>query len=192
MEVNTFGVVRITKAFLPLLRKSKGRIINITSLAGRTTLQYMGPYFMSKHATVAFNDCLRKELGVWGIRVISIEPDFFATQLTNQKLVDENIDASISLIPNDLRSDYGEKFLDAFIPMKRYLFQFTSSKTKIVIDALDSAITLKYPDSIYEPRGSILTTVLIKIYTTIPYAWQDFVFSAGHYILGFPKPKTAS
>ncbi|GIX77712.1 d-beta-hydroxybutyrate dehydrogenase, mitochondrial [Caerostris extrusa] len=144
LEVNTLGVVRVTQAFLPLLRKSKGRVVNITSMAGRTKFTFMAPYYMSKHAAVAFNDCLRREMEDWGVKVISIEPDFFATQLVNNELVNKTIDQTISFVPDDIRSDYGENYLNSFKTTKNYFFCFKGSNTNIVINDIDSAISLKH------------------------------------------------
>ncbi|GIY55664.1 estradiol 17-beta-dehydrogenase 2 [Caerostris extrusa] len=77
LDVNTLGQVRVTKAFLPLLRKSTGRVVNVNSITGRISLAHITPYTMSKCAAVGFTECLRRELDAWRIKVISIEPEFF-------------------------------------------------------------------------------------------------------------------
>ena len=58
MDVNMYGMVRVTKAFLPLLRKSRGRIVNMASCLGRVAAGYM-PYIMSKFAVEGFSERLR-------------------------------------------------------------------------------------------------------------------------------------
>ena len=58
MNVNIYGMVRVTKALLPLLRKSRGRIVNIASCFGRVALGSI-PYCMSKFAVEGFSDRLR-------------------------------------------------------------------------------------------------------------------------------------
>jgi len=79
-EVNLFGVLQVTQAFLPLLGARKkcshppGRIINISSTSGRIVYPFLGPYSASKHALGAFSDALRRELMLYGIDVIIIEP----------------------------------------------------------------------------------------------------------------------
>lgn len=73
-DVNVLGMCRVTRAFLPLLRKSKGRVVNVASLAGRIAVPGLGIYSMSKHAVVAFSEALRREMLPWGVKVISIEP----------------------------------------------------------------------------------------------------------------------
>ncbi len=73
-EVNVVGVVAVTQAFLPLLKAARGRIVNISSLAGRAALPFLGPYAASKFALEAISDSLRRELWPFGIEVIVIEP----------------------------------------------------------------------------------------------------------------------
>jgi len=75
LEVNLVGQVAVTQAFLPLLRAAPGgRIINITSVAGRAVLPFLGPYAASKFGFEAISDALRRELAPSGIRVVVIEP----------------------------------------------------------------------------------------------------------------------
>ena len=78
-EVNFFGLIDVTKACLPLLGASKdaqnqGKIINISSVSGRRSHPFMAPYSASKFALEAFSDSLRRELLIYGVDVILIEP----------------------------------------------------------------------------------------------------------------------
>uniref|UniRef100_A0A831ZTU2 SDR family NAD(P)-dependent oxidoreductase n=1 Tax=Desulfacinum infernum TaxID=35837 RepID=A0A831ZTU2_9BACT len=72
-EVNVFGHVAVTQAFLPFLRACAGRIINVGSMAGRVSLPFSGPYASSKAALAALTDALRRELAWWKIPVILLE-----------------------------------------------------------------------------------------------------------------------
>ncbi|OIP98451.1 MAG: hypothetical protein AUK55_02850 [Syntrophobacteraceae bacterium CG2_30_61_12] len=74
LEVNVIGHVALTQALLPLLRRTRGRIINIGSIMGRFVMPLSGPYAMSKFAMRAINDAWRRELRPWGIDVVLIEP----------------------------------------------------------------------------------------------------------------------
>ena len=74
LAVNVVGVVAVTQAFLPLLRESRGRIINISSVSGRMAAPFLGPYAASKFALEALSDSLRVEMRHAGIRVVLIEP----------------------------------------------------------------------------------------------------------------------
>jgi NAD(P)-dependent dehydrogenase (short-subunit alcohol dehydrogenase family) len=74
LEVNVVGVIAVTQAFMPLLRAAKGRVINISSVAGRIALPFMGPYTASKHALEAVSDSLRRELLGSGVDVVVVQP----------------------------------------------------------------------------------------------------------------------
>lgn len=86
-DVNVVGVVRVTQAFANLLGASKksgfqpGRIINISSVSGLVTRPFMGPYSASKHALEAISDAMRRELDMYGIKVIIIEPGPIKTEI---------------------------------------------------------------------------------------------------------------
>ena len=80
-EVNVFGLITVTQTFLPLIRRARGRIINMGSIAGRASMPFMAPYAASKHALVAVTDALRIEVQPWGIRVALIEPGAIATPI---------------------------------------------------------------------------------------------------------------
>jgi NAD(P)-dependent dehydrogenase (short-subunit alcohol dehydrogenase family) len=80
-EVNVVGQVAVTKAALPLLRRSVGRIVFVSSLSGRVAPAYLGPYAASKYAVEAIGMSLRKELMPWGLRVAVIEPGVIDTPI---------------------------------------------------------------------------------------------------------------
>jgi len=74
-ETNVFGLLTVTRAFLPHMRaRHSGRIINISSLMGRMSLPYTGAYNATKYSVECFSDTLRTELAPFGIQVVIIEP----------------------------------------------------------------------------------------------------------------------
>ncbi|MCP9449907.1 MAG: SDR family oxidoreductase [Nitrospira sp.] len=81
LEVNVIGQVAVIQAFLPLIRRARGRIINMGSIAGRGAMPLMGPYAASKFALEAITDALRLEVQQWGIQVSIIEPGAIATPI---------------------------------------------------------------------------------------------------------------
>jgi len=87
-EVNVIGLVAVTQAFLPMLRESKGRIVNIGSIAGRSALPGSGPYDSSKFAVEAVSDALRMELQSSGVLVSLIEPGAVATPIWEKTSTD--------------------------------------------------------------------------------------------------------
>jgi len=88
-ETNVFGLMNVTRAFLPKMRDRRaGRIVNVSSLGGRFTLPFFGVYNATKYAVEAMSDALRYELHAFGIDVALIEPgvirtNFEATALSN-------------------------------------------------------------------------------------------------------------
>ena len=79
---NVFGLLTMTRTVLPSMRaRGSGRVINISSLVGRTTFPGMGVYGATKYAVEALWDALRQETASFGIHVVIIEPGFVATSL---------------------------------------------------------------------------------------------------------------
>ena len=81
LEVNLIGQVGVTQAFLPALRRARGRIVNMSSVGGRVASPFFGPYNASKFGLEAISDALRIELRPWGIDVSVIEPGSVATDI---------------------------------------------------------------------------------------------------------------
>jgi NAD(P)-dependent dehydrogenase (short-subunit alcohol dehydrogenase family) len=87
LEVNVLGPLQVTQAFLPVLGmrpeapRPRGRIVNIGSVSGRIAYPFMGPYAASKHAVEALSDALRRELLMYGIDVVVIEPGTVKTPI---------------------------------------------------------------------------------------------------------------
>lgn len=80
-EVNFFGQVALTQALLPLLRPCRGRIVLMSSIAGRLSQPFMSPYCASKHALEALGDALRLELRAQGVGVFIVEPGAIKTPI---------------------------------------------------------------------------------------------------------------
>lgn len=87
LDVNVLGTLAVTQAFLPLLGAKllgtfpPGRIVNVSSISGRISLPFLGAYGTSKHALEAMSDALRRELMLYGIEVIVIEPSAVRTAI---------------------------------------------------------------------------------------------------------------
>ncbi len=82
LDTNLFGVLRVTQRVLPGMRARRhGRIVNMSSIAGKISSPIIGPYCASKHALEAVSDSMRLELHAFGVRVILIEPGYIATNI---------------------------------------------------------------------------------------------------------------
>lgn len=84
--VNVFGLVRVTQALLPHIRRTQGRIVNISSVSGLASPPYLGPYSASKFAVEALSDSLRRELRQFGVKVVVVEPGPVATPIWEKGL----------------------------------------------------------------------------------------------------------
>jgi short-subunit dehydrogenase len=103
-DINVIGLFRVTKKFLPLLGARKnhnynpGRIINITSVAGKISAPMIAPYSGSKHAVEGMSHSLRRELLLYGIKVIIAAPGAVITPIWDKGIDEEPF----------LNTDYGE------------------------------------------------------------------------------------
>ncbi len=80
-DTNFFGILRMTRAVVPHMRKQKsGRIINIGSVLGFLPMPYMALYAATKHAVAGYSESLDHELRTWGIRVSVVEPAYTNTK----------------------------------------------------------------------------------------------------------------
>ena len=81
LDVNVVGQLRVLQAFLPALRSSRGRVVLMGSIGGRSALPFLGAYAMSKFALEAMADALRIELAPFGVQVAIVEPGTIATPI---------------------------------------------------------------------------------------------------------------
>jgi len=145
-EVNFFGLIEVTKTFLPMLGAVKnstvqGKIINISSVAGRNANPFVAPYSASKFAVEGFSDALRRELLLYGVDVILVEPGPIKTAIWDKVPDQENNEFTGTDYEPALRKFYtffiemGKKGLDADIIGNKVkdILQNPSSKTRYVI-----------------------------------------------------------
>lgn len=121
-DTNFFGVVRTTKAFLPLIKKSNdGTIINISSLAGRLVFPYFGVYCASKFALEAYTESLKYELNPLGVDVSIVEPGPFPTNLLHSGPKEDDTKTLDSYgemrgIPSAMLQNFGDFFKSSAAP----------------------------------------------------------------------------
>ena len=82
-ETNVFAVVGVTRALFPLLRRSRGTVVNIGSVSGVLVTPFAGAYCASKAAVHALSDALRLELAPFGVQVMEVQPGAIASQFAN-------------------------------------------------------------------------------------------------------------
>jgi NAD(P)-dependent dehydrogenase (short-subunit alcohol dehydrogenase family) len=136
LEVNLVGQVAVTQAFLPALRRAKGRIVFMGSIAGRSALPFLSPYAASKHALEAVADSLRLELRPFGIHVSIVEPGSIKTAIWARSA--QRADELIAASDGELGDLYGER-MAAFrqIALERGAAGAPAEKVaKVVLEAL--------------------------------------------------------
>jgi NAD(P)-dependent dehydrogenase (short-subunit alcohol dehydrogenase family) len=111
-ETNVFGLMSVTRAFLPKMRERKsGRIINVSSVGGRITLPFFGAYNSTKYAVEALSDALRYELRPLGIDVALIEPGVIRTNFESTAIKDlEQFEGSVYSGPMSHVHELSQKF----------------------------------------------------------------------------------
>ena len=155
LEVNVVGQVAVTQAFLPLLRKAKGRIVNIGSLNSRITSPYLGAYAASKHALSAITDALRMELRTWGIQVSLIEPGAIDTPIWGKSFA-----AADSLA--EMTSPEGLEMYRADLDVLRTATQkiaATASPVESVVAAVVHALTAPTAEDPLSHRAANLAAI---------------------------------
>lgn len=139
-DVNVYGVFRVTKAFAPMVIESKGRIVNISSIAGVLSggLPAYGMYMMSKHAVEAYTDQLAFEMASLGVKVSGIEPGNFGSAIGTSRC--KRMIANSDNRKYEYFADVMQGYLDG---CKEYIAEggvSSSPPPKLVVDAIQSAL----------------------------------------------------
>uniref|UniRef100_A0A1I7ZD96 17-beta-hydroxysteroid dehydrogenase type 6 n=1 Tax=Steinernema glaseri TaxID=37863 RepID=A0A1I7ZD96_9BILA len=174
-DVNCLGVVRVTHAFKPLIKKSKGRIITVTSVAGRVATPCGGPYNAAKYGAEAYMDTIRKELRGFGITCCILEPGIFKTPLLDEKMHNDRVNYVWSNLSQEQREEYGEDYKDFFADKwNSAMNRFGSERTDFVVDNYYHAITAKWPRLRYRCGWDSLLFYIPISY--LPTEIEDWIF----------------
>ena len=167
LDTNLFGQVAVTQAFLPLLRKGNGRLVNIGSIGGRLVLPLHGAYSASKFALEAVTDAFRLELREWDIHVSLVDPGGSKSAIFGKTL------AAIDEMEEGLH-DRGIVLYDGDIAAVRALVEKTADDAAPADDvakAVVNALTARKPKTRYlAGKGARAVAVLAK---TLPDRLKD-------------------
>ena len=173
MEVNFFSGVHLCKLFWPLIAASKnGRIVNMTSAAGKLATPGAGSYSASKFAFEGFSDALRKELKCWNVQVSIVEPGFHKTNIVTNMLPE--MDKMWSSLPLEKKEAYGEEFFKNFRLLGSAANQFAGDPQNVV-DAVKHAIGSATPRTRYPVGWDVF---FLSPLFVLPDFFQDLVSSA--------------
>lgn len=176
-DINVFGALQVTRAFLPLLgtdkayRKQPGRIVNITSTSGRIAWPLNSTYAASKFALEALSDGLRRELIIYGIRVVIVEPGVVETPIWAKfagKVVTRSEDAPRTLYADTDFAHYYEARAGAGPPRR-------AATIDAVSDTVWDALTAATPKTRYMlPEGGLKHRLKLRyFFKHMPDGWVD-------------------
>ncbi len=166
-EVDVFGQIAVTQALLPLIRRARGRIVNMGSVGGHIAMPFGGVLCGCKSALRAMNDALRLELRPSGIHVCLIEPGSIRTPAVDKTLGD--VERAIQVLPPDGREQYAD-MLRAFHE-RAYQRERGGSSPEVVADAVHHALTAVRPRIRY-PVGQD-ARLLVTLPRLLPDRWLD-------------------
>jgi short-subunit dehydrogenase len=163
-EVNIIGLHRVTKAMLPLIRKSKGRIINIGSSSSFFSGPGLGIYASSKFAVRAYNDSLRMEMKSHGVKVSLVAPGPIESEIWDKsKAYKEYLRSKTDpelLKTYEMFVKAGDKILDKIKPIPAIH----------VVKAVLHGLTAKKPKYVY-----MVNARAARFISRIPKKWSDYL-----------------
>ena len=174
MEVNLFGLAAITKKVLPGMReRGRGRIINISSVAGKAVLYFGGWYHVSKYAVEAFSDALRIEMKPFGVDVVLIEPGATNTSW--------GVIAADHLSESSMGTPYEQPALAEAAMMRKVFSRRLFSEPAVVTRAICRAVRARRPRARYVVAAGSFTMVFW--HAVLPTRWWDALVR----LLGSPR-----
>jgi NAD(P)-dependent dehydrogenase (short-subunit alcohol dehydrogenase family) len=165
-DVNVLGLVEVTRALLPHLRRGRGRIVNVGSIAGRSALPGSAAYDATKFAVEAITDALRMELHPFGIRVAIVEPGAVATEIWRKSARD--LDALEQRAPAARLAPY--RRLIAGIRAEMTESAAKALPPAAVVKRIEHAMTAHRPRTRYVVGGDARLMLLLNL---LPDTWRD-------------------
>jgi len=142
-DVNLWGMIDVTKTFLPLVKKARGRVVNFSSVCGRISQTTHAAYSVTKFGVQAFSDALRREMHPWGLKVSMLEPGGFKTKLSEPRAIYSGLKQGWDELSEELKNEYLEKGVDLITAFG------TSPHTYKVVDAVVDGLTSHTPRDRY-------------------------------------------
>ncbi|NWY59779.1 RDH16 dehydrogenase, partial [Chionis minor] len=180
LDVNLVGLIEVTLSLLPLVKRARGRVVNVASVMGRVSF-FGGGYCISKFGVEAFSDSLRLEMRPFGVKVSMIEPGYFKTLITNVENMENNFLTIWEKLPGETKASYGENYLKEFLVALRKMQKRCSPNLRLVTDCMEHALTSCHPRTRYSAGWDAKLLYIPLSY--LPSALTDLVFS-----WSYPKP----
>lgn len=178
-DTNVFGLMNVTRAFLPQMRsRASGTIINVSSVGGRTTFPLMGAYNSTKYAVESLSDALRVELEPFGIHVSLVEPGPIRTEFNDTAMATIDHDRVGASVYAPVVAQ-AEKF--------RSQFEKQSAGPEVTTKAIVHAVEARRPRVRYVVPFS--SALMLAVLSWMPTRLTDWIFRAA---AGLTKKNLAS
>ena len=170
LEVNVFGLAQLCRLVLPAMREQgSGRIVNISSVAGKAVLPFGGWYHVSKYSVEALSDALRMEVRPFGIDVVLVEPGGIKT--------DWGIIAADHLVESSKGTPYEAPGLREAATMRKAYSIRLLSDPSVVTRAVSKAVNRRRPRARY--RVGFGAGTLVFFHSVLPTRWWDAILWLG-------------
>lgn len=165
-DTNVLGLLAVTRAVLPTMRaRAAGKVINISSIVGRTSFPAMGAYGATKYAVEALSDSLRMEVAPFGIKVVLIEPGFVATDIFGAS--SHEAGGAAATAPSPVVENDG-----AYAPLVRAAETFLDQQMKRAMPAAVLARTIADAAEARRPHTRYIAPAsakgLVAVFTRLP------------------------
>jgi NAD(P)-dependent dehydrogenase (short-subunit alcohol dehydrogenase family) len=159
-EVNLFGHIAVTQTLLPALIRSKGRVVNISSVGGKIAMATYGPYAGTKFALEAVSDSLRREIAPFGVQVVVVEPGAVRTEMAGRAI------ATAHELASTMTPEQSQRYGGLVQAITAQTASFTKSglPADAAAKVIAKAVTARKPRTRYTVgRDAALTTRLTRI-----------------------------
>lgn len=178
LEVNVVSVVAVTQAFLPAIRRARGRIVTVGSIGGRVSQPLVGPYSASKFAIEAITESARMELAPHGIEVALIEPGAIRTEIWDK--TESYAQEMLARLPAEASALYGDAV--------RSVMKMLAHQKRVAIPpdacsrAILHALTARRPKTRYVVGNDAKMQALFARF--LPDRWRDAIVVR---FMGYPR-----
>ncbi|XP_048379488.1 retinol dehydrogenase 5 [Stegostoma tigrinum] len=181
LNVNLIGLMEVTLTFLPLVKKARGRVVNVASILGRISL-IGGGYCLSKCGVESFSDSLRRDMRHFGVHICIIEPGFFKTAVTNLEGIENDLQRLWDRLSPEVRESYGQNYLAKYVKSQRFSINaLCDGDLSKVTNCMEHALTANHPRTRYAAGWDAKLFWIPLSY--MPTVLSDFLLS-----LLVPKP----
>ncbi|XP_032770072.1 short-chain dehydrogenase/reductase family 9C member 7 [Rattus rattus] len=180
ININLVGLIDVTLNMLPMIKKARGRVVNMSSSGGRVAV-IGGGYCVSKFGVEAFSDSIRRELHFFGVKVSIIEPGNYKTSILGQEALQSRMKKLWDRLPQETRDSYGEEYFQTYTDKLVNLMRTAEPRISDVTNSMEHAIVSRSPRIRYNP-GLDVKLLYIPL-SKLPTPVTDFILS--RYL---PKP----